>query len=72
MMIPKAHIPVTSEKVVLVIVCTYVPPNAKENWKNEIAARPLGPKQRFIIPMYEVVPLSFAFVTMRRIVQSVI
>jgi hypothetical protein len=48
-----------------------VPPNAKENWKKETAARPLEPKQRFMIPMYDFVPLSFAFVTMRRIVQSV-
>ena len=70
-MIPNAHIPVTSEKTVPVIVSMYVPPNAKENWKKEIAARPLGPKQRFIIPMYEFVPLSFASVTIRRIVQSV-
>jgi len=47
------------------------PPNAKENWKKDTAARPLEPKQRFMIPMYEFVPLSFALVTMRRMVQSV-
>ena len=50
---------------------TDAPPNAKENWKKDTAARPLEPKQRFMTPMYEFVPLSFAFVTMRRMVQSV-
>lgn len=49
----------------------YSPPNAKANWKNDTAARPLEPKQWFMIPMYEFWPLIFAFMTMRRIVQSV-
>ena len=48
-----------------------VPPNAKANWKSEIAARPLAPKHWCIISMYELRPLSFALSTMSRIVQSV-
>ena len=48
-----------------------VPPNAKENWKKDTAALPLGPKQWFIISIYEGLPLNFALMTISRIVQSV-
>lgn len=79
MMMPNAHMPRFLDKIVKTELSSWFgkwwefdqPPNANANWKNETAARPLEPKQWFMISMYEWLPLSFAFITMRRMVQSV-
>ena len=76
MIMPNAHMPVgrdvfVSRRSQFRDKVSDVPPNAKANWKNETAARPLAPKHWCIISIYEFRPLNFALITMSRIVQSV-
>lgn len=47
------------------------PPKANANWKNDTAADPAGPKQWYMTPVYESLPLSFALMTTSRIVLHV-